>query len=148
MDHEATVIEVPAQWASIEALLNFVDELEQTLALPDDQAYLVRLVVEEFATNIVKYSYEQHKQGIIQLSCTCDEDELRVIIRDHGQPFDPNHSPEPDLSADVENRSVGGLGVFLVREMCDVLTYHHDRASGWNELVVIKKRQERTDGSA
>ncbi len=148
MNDFVSLIEVPAQWSSIESLLNFVDQLEQQFALSDEHAYLMRLVVEEFATNIVKYSYDHHMGGLIQLGCTCDDDELRIVIRDHGRPFDPRTSPEPDLSDDLETRTIGGLGVFLVREMCDTLSYYHDTTSGWNELVVIKKIQGQTDGSA
>jgi anti-sigma regulatory factor (Ser/Thr protein kinase) len=62
-----------------------------------------------------------------------------VIIRDHGLPFDPREHPNPDMGDDPATRQIGGLGLFLVRESSDDLQYHHDTASGWNELVATKR---------
>jgi anti-sigma regulatory factor (Ser/Thr protein kinase) len=131
-------IEVPAEWGSIERLIAFTDEIEGGLNLSDEQGYLLRLVVEEIATNIVKYGYEGFSRGVIQLRCLCTSGTLHVSIRDHGNPFDPHECPEPDMSDDITARTVGGLGLFLVREFADHLSYHHDASSGWNELVVVK----------
>lgn len=131
-------IEVPAEWGSIERLIGFTDEIEAHLMLSDEQGYLLRLVVEEIATNIVKYGYENLAPGVIQLVCSCNGGILRVAMRDHGHPFDPRDVPEPELGDDVESRTIGGLGIFLVREFADHLYYHHDGSSGWNELVVVK----------
>lgn len=131
-------IEVPAEWGSIERLIGFTDEIEGSLMLSDEQGYLLRLVVEEIATNIVKYGYANLKPGVIQLACSCQNGALRVAIRDHGHPFDPRDLPEPELSDDIESRAIGGLGLFLIREFADHLSYHHDGTSGWNELVVVK----------
>ena len=62
-----------------------------------------------------------------------------MTIRDCGRPFDPREHPDPDLSDDPATRQIGGLGLFLVRESADELVYHHDPASGWNELVAVKR---------
>ncbi len=131
-------IEVPAEWASIARLAAFNDEIETYLPLSDEQSYLLRLATEEIATNIIKYGYHEHERGVIQFACVCVDGQLHITIRDHGQPFDPYTGPDPDLNADVAEREVGGLGLFLVRDMADHLTYHHDAVSGWNELVVVK----------
>ncbi len=131
-------IEVPAEWSSIERLIAFTDEIEGGLGLSDDQSYVLRLVIEEIATNIVKYGYADIPPGMMQLHCSCVDGVLHVSIRDQGHPFDPRDCPEPDMSDDVEARAIGGLGLFLVREFSDYISYHHDAASGWNELIVIK----------
>jgi anti-sigma regulatory factor (Ser/Thr protein kinase) len=98
----------------------------------------MRLAIEEITTNIIKYSYPHAQPGPIQIVCACQGDQLCVTIRDHGAPFDPHDAPPPDLTSDLEARMVGGLGVFLVRELADDLVYLHDPASGWNELVIMK----------
>lgn len=135
MDHS---IEVPASQDGVLRLIAFADQVEQHDQLSFDQNYLLRLVIEEIATNIVKYGYEQGAQGVIQLQYTHERGALSVTIRDHGRPFDPREAPDPDMGDDPATRQVGGLGLFLVRESSDELHYSHDRASGWNELVVIK----------
>jgi anti-sigma regulatory factor (Ser/Thr protein kinase) len=131
-------IEVPARHDGVLRLIAFADQIEQTQALSFDQSYLLRLVIEEIATNIVKYGYTADEAGVIQLECSCDDGVLQVIIRDCGKPFDPREPPNPHLGDDLARRQIGGLGLFLVRESADELFYHHDPVSGWNELVVVK----------
>lgn len=133
-------IEVPGEWASIATLLSFCDHLEGSLPLTATQQYLLRLVIEEIATNIVKYSYNETNRDVIQLSCRHQDNHLHITIRDRGAPFDPRDHPDPqDIAvASLDERNVGGLGLFFVRELSDELAYHHDRATGWNELKVRK----------
>lgn len=132
-------IEVPGDSDAIATLEAFTDSVETCLPLSAGQSYLMRLVIEEIVTNIVKYGYSDDNRDIIQLTCSCEDGTLRVTIRDRGRPFDPRDHPDPDLSSDDPHaRSVGGLGLYFVREFADQLSYHHDLANGWNELSVIK----------
>lgn len=133
-------IEVPGEWTSIATLLTFCDQLEASFELTAAQRYLLRLVIEEIATNIVKYGYHDANRDVIQLRCTHHEAQLWITVRDRGTPFDPRDHPDPaDPEAiPLDERTVGGLGLFFVRELSDELSYHHDPASGWNELIVRK----------
>jgi anti-sigma regulatory factor (Ser/Thr protein kinase) len=99
-------------------------------------------VIEEIATNIVKYGYVGRATGVIQLQCFFADHKLHIAIRDQGHPFDPRTVDDPDLTGDVHARAIGGLGLFLVRELADDITYVHDAESGWNELLVIKHTHE------
>jgi anti-sigma regulatory factor (Ser/Thr protein kinase) len=132
-------IEVHASHDGVLRLIAFADEVEQRDPLSFEQSYLLRLVIEEIATNIVKYGYQQDAPGVIQLQCLYGNGLLRVIIRDRGRPFDPREHPDPDMGDDPTTQQIGGLGLFLVRKSADDLQYHHDLASGWNELVAIKR---------
>ena len=135
MDYCIEVLAVPA---SISNLMAFSDTAERGLALTAEQSYLMRLAIEEIATNLIKYGYQHMRPGPIHVRCACDDGRLRVVLRDRGRPFDPRQAPAPDLSSDIRSRAVGGLGIFLVRHLADELLYHHDAASGWNEQVVLK----------
>ena len=134
----AQTIEVLALPESIARLAAFTDALERSLPLSFEQGYLMRLAIEEISSNIIKYSYPPGQPGPIRVDCSCDDRQLCVIISDRGQPFDPHAAPPPDLTSDLGTRTVGGLGLYLVRELSDTLTYWHDVATGWNELVVLK----------
>jgi anti-sigma regulatory factor (Ser/Thr protein kinase) len=134
-------IEVPASHDGVLRLIAFADEVEQHEPLSFDQSYLLRLVIEEIATNIVKYGYEPGAQGVIQLQYAHEHGTLRIVIRDRGRPYDPRQHPDPDMDDDLATRQIGGLGLFLVRESADELEYYHDDASGWNELVAIKTEE-------
>ncbi len=131
-------IEVAADWGSIARLIEFADEVMSSLSLTADQDYVMRLVIEEIATNIIKYGYDEDTPGSIHLQCSINDNSLHVKIRDHGRPFDPRECPEPDLADDLDERTIGGLGLFLVLEFSDYLSYHHDAESGWNELLIVK----------
>jgi phosphoserine phosphatase RsbU/P len=136
-------IEVPAAWESVDRLSAFADSLAGRLALSDDQIYLLRMVIEEIATNIIKYGYAD-SAGPIQLRCAVASGHLTITIRDHGTPFDPRETPDPDLEGAAAERQVGGLGLFFVREFADSVAYNHDPASGWNTLTVTKAARTRT----
>ncbi len=131
-------IEVPGDWPGVAALMEFCDAVEQQLPLTADQGYLMRLVVEEIATNIVKYGYDDGARDMIQVRCALVDGALQVRIRDRGRPFDPRDHADPDLTVPAAERDIGGLGLFFVRELADRLSYHHDPASGWNELIVTR----------
>jgi anti-sigma regulatory factor (Ser/Thr protein kinase) len=134
-------IEARADWDSIATLMAFTDSVEQRMHLTEEQRYLMRLVIEEIATNIVKYGYSDADRDVIQLACSYDDGTLLIQIRDRGAPFDPRAHPDPDLQGDdPTSRDVGGLGLYFVREFADELSNHHDDASGWNELTVRKGR--------
>lgn len=135
---EGRLIEIDARWENLPALTDYTTAIERDFALTDEQAFVLGLIVEEIVTNIIKYSYRENG-GPLQLICSADGDELTIRIRDRGEPFDPSMAAHPDLVSDVDQRPVGGLGVFLVREMADTLTYQHDSETGWNELIVTKK---------
>lgn len=136
-------IEVLADYAGLGKLMSFADAAEQSLTLSEEQRYLMRLVIEEIATNIIKYSYPSGAPGPICVDCAAAGGVLEVQIRDCGAPFDPHDAPSPDLSADLAQRPIGGLGLFLVRELSDELHYQHDPATRWNELTIVKRAEAR-----
>lgn len=134
---------VPAHWNSLDALVAFVDAIDREELLAADQAFVLRLVIEEIVTNLIKYGYDEAAiEGLVEVKCTMANDTLAITIRDRGRPFDPRDLPEPDMSDDVQQRVVGGLGIYLVRELVDEIVYHHDAASGWNELVIHKRHAD------
>jgi len=135
---EGRSIEIDARWENLAALTDYTTEIETEFALTSEQAFVLGLVIEEIVTNIIKYSYAE-QGGPLQLHSTLENGELAIRILDRGQPFNPDDADPPDLFASIHDRQVGGLGVFLVREMADSITYQHDDASGWNTLIVTKK---------
>jgi serine phosphatase RsbU (regulator of sigma subunit)/anti-sigma regulatory factor (Ser/Thr protein kinase) len=132
-------IQVPAHWDSLQQLTDFADAVEHDGLLEQDQLFVLRLVIEEIVTNLIKYGYaEAEIEGLVEVDCATSEGLLTITIRDRGRPFDPRETPDPHLSDDVQERAVGGLGVFLVRELVDEIAYNHDAPSGWNELIIFK----------
>jgi phosphoserine phosphatase RsbU/P len=130
-------ITVPARWGSLPALTAFADAIERDEALATDQLYLLRLALEEVVTNLLKYGQAQADDATIGIVCRVDDGALTITIRDHSQPFDPLVLPVPELGDEVTQRTVGGLGIYLLRELADSVSYQHGD-DGWNELVIVK----------
>ena len=93
------------------------------------------LLVEEIFMNIARHSYPKGALGVVSVVYTVWEPgELGVEFGDRGAAFDPLAVPPPDLSSELDERRAGGLGVFLVKELADSLSYR--REEGWNRLTL------------
>lgn len=118
--------------ALAEGLLQFCKEN----GLPDQLAYNIRLVVEEAVCNTIKYGYEDQDIHTISVIAELEGGEIRLEIQDDARPFNPNEAPAPDLSVPIEEREIGGLGIFLMRAFMDEINYQ--RSSGRNILRMQK----------
>jgi serine/threonine-protein kinase RsbW len=128
---------------SLEALQAAGESLSRWLTrckAPQEVEHFARLALEEFVTNSIKYGYDDSNEHVIEVSLRLSVTELMVTFRDDGRPFDPVKAPEPDLDVPIEEREVGGLGIYLVRKMADKMTYA--REGGKNQLVLHKKLPE------
>lgn len=122
--------------ARIESLAEFRDFVLQKLA--DEHVSpachpKIELILEELLTNVFKYAYAGGR-GDAELSCELRDGMLRLQVADTGRPFNPLESPPPDLTAGIEERSVGGLGIYVVRQMVADMAY--ERRGGRNILTL------------
>ncbi len=97
----------------------------------------ILLAVEEIFINIARYAYKGEK-GTVTVKCAQLDSPARYALwfRDDGVPFDPTAVEVPDLSEDLLDREVGGLGIFLVRRMMDKMAY--TRENGENVIYIEK----------
>ena len=103
-----------------------------------DILFRVDLVMDELVVNIMDYGYDESDHEI-DITFTSEEDAVTIEITDEGRSFDPlNDAPEPDLSSPIEERRIGGLGVYLARTMMDELVYL--REGDRNHLTLVKRR--------
>lgn len=98
--------------------------------------YEVQLAVDEACTNIIHHAYSSER-GTITISCELQDKDLVITIRDSGSPFDPSAVPPPDLRTNLEERRVGGLGIHLMRNIMDEVSYNFDSEKG-NTLIMRK----------
>jgi serine/threonine-protein kinase RsbW len=97
----------------------------------------VRLIVEELASNVIEHGGTDVAAGERELSVDIgiDGDRLSLQFSDDGAPFDPTAAAAPDLDADIEDRPIGGLGLHLIRQLAEEISYRRD--GGFNLLKVI-----------
>ena len=96
----------------------------------------LNLALEEAATNVVLYAYEG-QEGIVDIDAIYNTDYIKFVITDTGIPFDPTQKEDADTTLSAEERPIGGLGIFLVRQIMDSVIY--ERTDGKNVLTLIKK---------
>jgi serine/threonine-protein kinase RsbW len=96
-----------------------------------------QLAVEEVITNAIDHGYKK-PGGDINISFRITGSSTEIEIVDNAPPFNPLSLPEPDLTGDVSDRKIGGLGVFLIRQVMDDVHYRHE--NGKNILTLVKKR--------
>lgn len=138
MSEAALVVEQSARRENLAHFLEFVDDACHRLKADDEAAYAVRLAVEEVCLNLIDYGYAGATPGPIRIEVKREGDVLAVAITDRGAPFHPDQAPAPDLSSEVEQRPIGGLGWHLVKNMVDQLAYRTDAARG-NQLTFTKR---------
>lgn len=125
--------------AKIQNLPLVMEFLEATLneaGAEEGECFDIQLAVDELFTNIALYAYDAHV-GVMELDIRAEQGLITITITDSGKPFDPLTLPPPDITSDLDERRVGGLGIHLVREVTDTVTYA--RREGRN-ILTIKKR--------
>ena len=96
------------------------------------------LSLDELITNMVSYGYLDTDDHEIRVTLSEQEGSLVIVLEDDGIAFDPfSQAPEPDLDANVEERRIGGLGVYFVKSLMDTVLY--ERRDGWNRVTLTQQ---------
>jgi anti-sigma regulatory factor (Ser/Thr protein kinase) len=119
-------------------LRDFVESAARHSGLNDENVFAFKLSVDELCTNIIQYGYEGREPGMLSLSFDVDDSRARLIIRDDGKYFAPDQAQSPDIEAGWDEREVGGLGIFFVKELMDNVTYNRVD-EGVNQFILEKK---------
>ena len=107
----------------------------------DKDVYNIQLATDEAASNIIEHAYEGVSDGVIDLSCGMQGDAIKIILVDHGEAFDPSEIPMPNLKADLSDRKIGGLGIYLMRRLMDEVHYDSQPKKNSNTLTMIKRKR-------
>ncbi|OGV49357.1 MAG: hypothetical protein A2017_01475 [Lentisphaerae bacterium GWF2_44_16] len=130
-------LKLPAKLESLHSAMEFLKNFFTDCRIDSSVAMQIELAVEEALVNIISYAYHDN-DGDMELSCDISTDrKLTCVISDSGTAFDSLQKEEPDLSIPVEERAIGGLGIFLVRKMMDDVQYK--RENDRNILTLMKK---------
>ena len=120
----------------ISLLPGFVDALAQEKHLEPDVTAQLNLALEEAVTNVISYAYPEGTDGTVDIDARTDGGTITFIISDTGKAFDPTSREVVDVSAGLDERPIGGLGIHLIRQIMDVVSY--ERKDGRNILTITK----------
>ncbi|MCK9150620.1 ATP-binding protein [Methanobacterium alcaliphilum] len=131
-------ITVPADIENLSKVINFVDHNLETLDIPIKIKYQLELAIEEAYVNIAKYAYKNEKgDALIKLQLKEDPLLINIQFMDSGIPYNPLEKEDPDISLKTAEKTVGGLGIYLIKKNVDYVDYEY--ANGKNILTIQKK---------
>jgi len=106
-----------------------------------DTAFAVDLALEELVSNVIRHAYKDGDSNRICVRIDVGKDQIVLVVEDSGPAFNPLDLPEPDLDKPVDERPIGGLGVFLVKKTVDRMEY--ERLDNRNVLrITVVRRHE------
>ena len=129
-EKERKIVVLP-DMESIARVSDFFDSCLEDLAIPMRVGYSVKVVVDEVYSNIVHYSGARNAQILFRN----DAQSITLLFEDDGKPYNPLEAEEPDVTAGIEDRKIGGLGLFMVKKMAESVRYEY--AAGKNQMTVI-----------
>lgn len=120
----------------VATLNTFISDIAHRLNISKSLTYQLKLALEEAVVNVMEYAYPRGTSGNIDIRVTSNGKRLKFIISDAGIAFNPTEAATADTTLTAEERPVGGLGIFLVRELMDSINY--ERTNGKNVLTMRK----------
>ena len=120
----------------ISLLPGFLEEATQDMGIDPSVTTQLNLALEEAVANVISYAYPEGTDGTVDIDAKREGNSISFIISDSGTAFDPTARETVDISAGVDERPVGGLGIHLIREIMDTVSY--ERRDGKNILTITK----------
>jgi len=129
----------PASFDFLDEIREFVAQTARAGGFNEKEIYSLQLAADEAASNIIEHAYEGISGADFDVTCDMRSDTLTITMRDTGRPFNPSNVRQPNLKADLSERQIGGLGLYLMRKLMDEVHYISNPKTG-NVLTMIKRR--------
>jgi len=140
-------IVLPALFQSLDQVRDFAGRAAQVCGLIPSDIYSVQLAVDEAFSNIIEHAYGGECEKTILCTCKIDADGLTTILRDCGQPFDPAQIPDPNIKAELQDRELGGLGLYFIHQLMDEVDFQflppEGSDPGCNILKMVKHKEKK-----
>ena len=135
--HDELSLTLLATWPELARLKSAVALFAEQHHWSESDLFHVKLVLEEIIANVINHGSKGIQTASIQVHIHQQEQLLSIVVADTGLPFNPLQMQAPDISAGIEDRQLGGLGVFMVREFTNSAAYEY--LDGWNRLSLTKQ---------
>ncbi len=128
---------LPNDVQEVPRLGEFIDLVCEELHFDMSTTLQLNLAIEEAVVNVMNYAYPAGTAGTVSIEARTADASVVFVISDKGTPFDPTAKEDADTTLSAEERSIGGLGIHLVRQIMDSVSY--ERRDGTNVLTLSKK---------
>ena len=131
-------ITIEARKDKLDDLMIFIDGHLEEVDCPMKAQMQIDVAVEELFVNIANYAYAPEiGNATIRMIFSDDPSEVTIVFIDSGVPYDPLKKDDPDITLSVDERAIGGLGIFMVKKSMDDM--HYEYKDGQNILSIVKK---------
>lgn len=123
----------------LSTMSRFLEETGEVWELDAQLIMSLNLAMEEAVSNVIFYGYENDipVEDAVVILLKREKDNLTVVLEDHGKAFDPTDKPDPDLTLSAEDRPIGGLGIYLIKQIMDEVSYQR---VGDRNIFSMKKK--------
>lgn len=122
--------------AELAGLPSFLEDFGNANGVDEMTIMSLNLAIEEAMVNVINYAYPEGTVGDVTLTAERCNNTICFTLIDSGKPFDPTQVPDADTSLSADERPIGGLGIFLVRQLMDTVVYQYE--DGKNILTMKK----------
>lgn len=130
-------ITIKAIMENYDKLQDFVDGILDEVGCPLKVQHQMNVILDELASNVIRYAYNPHIGDLtVQIDVEDNNAAVSLTLLDSGTPYNPLEKPDPDITLSVEERPIGGLGIFMVKKMSDDVSYEYE--DGKNTLTIRK----------
>ena len=130
-------VQITNQRDQIDTVRKFFDDYSKENKLTEKTVHDIQMALDELLTNIVNYGYEDSDEHKIDVRFGINDDAVRVEIIDDSKPYNILEQENPDISLSVEDKPIGGLGIFLIKKLMSNVDYY--TKEGKNHLVMTKE---------
>jgi anti-sigma regulatory factor (Ser/Thr protein kinase) len=127
---------LPNDVQEVPKLAAFVDEICEAAGMDMATAMQMNLAIEEAVVNVMEYAYHNGTRGEVRIEAQVHSTYVEFTLSDDGMPFNPTEKGEVDTTLSAEERSIGGLGIMLVKHYMDNVIYKY--VDGQNVLTLRK----------
>lgn len=132
-------VQYPADFQYLDPIRDFVGEIAERAGFSSREVYSIQLAADEACSNVIEHAYDGISGGKIEVECGARDGQIVIVIHDHGKLFDMSAVRQPNLSRDLDEREVGGLGVYLIHKLMDEVSFHSSAKDG--NTLTMKKRK-------
>lgn len=136
-------ITLPNDIEKVPQLHEFISSIAEEAGLDMSETMGIDLAVEETVVNVMSYAYPKGTMGIVNIIASINDKYLSFTISDNGRPFDPTTQSDADITLPAEERPIGGLGIYLVRQIMDEISY--ERKDDKNILTLKKELKPKAE---
>ncbi len=126
----------------IDRVFSCIKEFCHTSGVSEKKCFDILIIIDELATNVISYAFNDGQEHTFTIAIDKKDDVVHIRISDAGIPFDPLKKNEPDTDASLESRKIGGLGIFFVKQLSQLVTYERVEDKNQLDIFVSLKEEE------